>query len=168
MYRNYDANDLVESSYNKLGSRASHGCIRLTVPDAKWIYNNCGEGVQVWIHEDGESDPELTYSLKPGAINPNTHMNYVTPTPTVKPAYDPAVPPENIRQMGNGTKGADVSVCMGMPRKKRKKQRKRFLRLCRIRHRLRVRQKCRRSFTTTARTDKPDRKYQGRSHSDLP
>lgn len=108
MYRNYDPNDLVESSYKNLGSRASHGCIRLTVPDARWIYENCRNGVQVWIHDDGESDPELTYSLKPGSINPKTQTNYVTPTPTVKPEYDSHTPPETVRQMGIGTKGADV------------------------------------------------------------
>ncbi len=108
MYRNYDPDDLVESSYKNLGSRASHGCIRLTVPDAKWIYENCRSGVQVWIHDDGASDPELTYSLRPGSINPKTKTNYVTPTPTVKPDYDSHVPPEKIRQMGIGTKGEDV------------------------------------------------------------
>jgi peptidoglycan hydrolase-like protein with peptidoglycan-binding domain len=108
MYRNYDPQDLVESSYKNLGKRASHGCIRLTVPDAKWIYNNCGEGTQVWIHDDAASDPELTYSVKPGNINPDTKTNYVTPTPTVKPAYDSHNPPETVRQMNVGSHGDDV------------------------------------------------------------
>lgn len=108
MYEDYDATKLKVGSYNKLGTRASHGCIRLTVPDAKWIYNNCGAGVQVWIHEDAEKDPELTASVKPGSINPNTHMNYVTPTPTVSPAYDSQHPPETLRKLTEGSKGEDV------------------------------------------------------------
>lgn len=108
MFRDYDPMQLVESSYKNLGTRASHGCIRLTVADAKWIYENCREGVKVWIHEDGVSDPELTYSLKPGSINPDTMRNYVTPTPTVKPTYDSHNPPEKIRQMTVGSSGADV------------------------------------------------------------
>ncbi|AWI07541.1 cell wall-binding repeat-containing protein [Clostridium drakei] len=30
----------VQSEYNKLGSKASHGCIRLKIEDAKWIQDN--------------------------------------------------------------------------------------------------------------------------------
>lgn len=108
MYRDYDPMQLVTSSYNNLGTRASHGCIRLTVADAKWIYENCREGVQVWIHEDAASDPELTYSVKPGSINPDTMRNYVTPTPSPAPTYDSYNPPEQKRQMVIGTKGEDV------------------------------------------------------------
>ena len=36
--------------YN-LGTRASHGCIRLKVDDAHWIYDNCPKGVPVTIQE---------------------------------------------------------------------------------------------------------------------
>lgn len=108
MYRNYDPQDLVESSYKNLGKRASHGCIRLTVPDAKWIYTNCGEGTQVWIHDDAKADPELTYSIKPGSINPNNKLNYVTPTPSPKPVYDSHNPPQTVRQMNVGSHGDDV------------------------------------------------------------
>lgn len=34
-----------------LGHRASHGCIRLKLADAKWIYFNCPEGTTVVIQE---------------------------------------------------------------------------------------------------------------------
>lgn len=32
--------------YDKLGTYASAGCIRLTVADAMWIYNNCAKGTR--------------------------------------------------------------------------------------------------------------------------
>lgn len=34
-------------AYDKLGTRASLGCVRLTCKDAKWIYDNCKLGTQV-------------------------------------------------------------------------------------------------------------------------
>lgn len=37
--------------YNKLGTQASAGCVRLAVVDAKWIYDNCGIGTKVVIGE---------------------------------------------------------------------------------------------------------------------
>lgn len=44
-----DPSDLSVRSYNKLGTTASHGCVRLTVADAKWIYDNCAVGTTVKI-----------------------------------------------------------------------------------------------------------------------
>ena len=49
-------NNLSSVEYNKLGQPASHGCIRLCVRDAKWIYTNCSRGTQVQIG-DGFSEP---------------------------------------------------------------------------------------------------------------
>lgn len=36
-----NGNNLPASEYLKLGSPASHGCIRACVADAKWVYENC-------------------------------------------------------------------------------------------------------------------------------
>ena len=45
-----DESTLRQGSVNALGSRASHGCIRLKVEDAKWIYNNCPAGTTVVVY----------------------------------------------------------------------------------------------------------------------
>ena len=62
----------------------------------------------MWIHDDAKADPELTYSIKPGSINPNNKLNYVTPTPSPKPVYDSQNPPQTVRQMNVGSHGDDV------------------------------------------------------------
>lgn len=51
LYRKPDRNTLIPSSYNNIGGNASHGCIRLRVKDAKWIYQNCSSGTKVIIGE---------------------------------------------------------------------------------------------------------------------
>ena len=38
--------------YNKLGQAASHGCVRLTVRDAYWIYSHCDEGTTVVVGDN--------------------------------------------------------------------------------------------------------------------
>lgn len=40
---------LETEEYNKLGTQASDGCIRLAVVDAKWLYDHCGVGTRVVI-----------------------------------------------------------------------------------------------------------------------
>lgn len=40
LYREKNAKTLIRSSYRNLGRPSSHGCIRLAVPDARWIFYN--------------------------------------------------------------------------------------------------------------------------------
>lgn len=56
-YYSHSKNALCSSKYNKLGEQASAGCIRLTVADAKWIYDNCPSGTTVEIYDDAEPGP---------------------------------------------------------------------------------------------------------------
>ena len=48
---------LSVSKYNKLGQQASMGCVRLTVEDAKWIYDNCPSGTYVEIYDSEDPGP---------------------------------------------------------------------------------------------------------------
>lgn len=53
--RKNDNHSLNVDAYNRLGTVASHGCIRLTAGDAKWIYDNCGIGTRVVIYDDANN-----------------------------------------------------------------------------------------------------------------
>ncbi len=50
--RERDNKSLNVKAYNKLGTVASHGCIRLRAGDAKWIYDNCDIGTKVTIYDN--------------------------------------------------------------------------------------------------------------------
>lgn len=55
--RNMTSYNLNASDYNKLGQPASHGCVRLCVRDAKWIYDNCASGTKVTIYDSSNPGP---------------------------------------------------------------------------------------------------------------
>lgn len=56
-YTRMDKSSLEYWEYDKLGTTASAGCVRLTVQDAKWIYNNCPSGTQVEFYADSNPGP---------------------------------------------------------------------------------------------------------------
>lgn len=43
--------------YDKLGTTASLGCVRLSVADCKWIFDNCEVGTQVEFYADSNPGP---------------------------------------------------------------------------------------------------------------
>ena len=56
-YYEQSKDTLEWEEYNKLGQAASLGCIRMTVEDAKWIYDNCPKGTTVTIYESDKTEP---------------------------------------------------------------------------------------------------------------
>ena len=50
LYSEADESTLRRGSVSALGKRSSHGCIRLSVEDAQWIYNNCASGTTVVVY----------------------------------------------------------------------------------------------------------------------
>ena len=75
---NMTSYNLSAAEYNKLGSPASHGCIRMTVRDAKWIYDNCSLGTKVTI-----SDTAYTPYDKPSAPKIPASQNWDPTDPNV-------------------------------------------------------------------------------------
>lgn len=56
-YASQNPASLYASYYDKLGLAVSAGCIRLTVADAKWIYDNCPLGTQVEFYSSADPGP---------------------------------------------------------------------------------------------------------------
>lgn len=83
---------LAVNQYNKLGTAASHGCIRLSVQDAKWIYDNCPAGTTVIIYDDksspgplGKPDTEkLPTTVRWDPTDPNDKNPYKNKKPSIK------------------------------------------------------------------------------------
>lgn len=56
-YTRQTKDTLKEGQYNMLGQPASQGCVRLSVIDSKWIYDNCANGTPVEIYESEDPGP---------------------------------------------------------------------------------------------------------------
>ncbi len=50
LYDEQDESTLRKGSVHALGKKASHGCVRLQVEDAQWIYNNCKAGTTIIVY----------------------------------------------------------------------------------------------------------------------
>lgn len=56
-YKQAKNDTLVSAYYDRLGTKDSMGCIRLTTIDAQWIYNNCPSGTQVEFYSSSNPGP---------------------------------------------------------------------------------------------------------------
>lgn len=91
----YSKNKSTQSTkqYNKLGKAASHGCVRLTVADSKWIYDNCPIGTKVTIYDSSNAGPlgkpkamKVSTAKKMGwdPTDPDPNNPYSKRKPTIK------------------------------------------------------------------------------------
>jgi len=106
LYYQADETLLATESFDALGTPASHGCVRLYVGDAKWIYDNCSEGTIITVYE-GEYDPEYTMTLK-RKLNTDTLRERSLPDPTPSPVYARENWPTAYRTLYRGVSGEDV------------------------------------------------------------
>lgn len=97
-YYKMDPSTLSSTQYNKLGSTASHGCIRITVEDAKWIYDNCPVSTTVEIYNDKDPGPlgkPETIKLQAGTgwdpTDPNKENPFHDKTPNIKGAKNKTI-----------------------------------------------------------------------------
>lgn len=75
LYNRESLSSLNSKSYKQLGTRASHGCIRMLDEDAHWLSDNCAAGTLVWVM-DGEQDEALRQSLLPSPYVSTTERDF--------------------------------------------------------------------------------------------
>lgn len=64
MYTRRDINTLQGGAYGSLGRNISHGCVRLYVEDAKWLYYHIPLGTTIRVSTSEPSNPALKKALK--------------------------------------------------------------------------------------------------------
>lgn len=63
LYTQLDAATYQDFIFNRLGQMDSHGCIRLTVPDARWIWYHIAPG-SICVIRDGDRNDTATAAIR--------------------------------------------------------------------------------------------------------
>lgn len=97
-YFTQNKGDLEVEEYNKLGNSVSAGCVRLSVIDAKWIYDNCSQDTYVEIFEseyEGPMGKPIAAVISSGGTegnwdptDPDRDNPYMGNVPVILGAYD--------------------------------------------------------------------------------
>ena len=104
---------LEVEEFNKLGTNASQGCVRLMAADARWIYKNCALNTPVKVVDaDASADPlgtppavKLRNSSGWDPTDPDKNNPYKGKQPTIKGAED-----VTLKQGGSFDPAAGVSA----------------------------------------------------------
>lgn len=107
-YSSADPSTLSYNAYNRLGTAASHGCVRLNVADAKWIYDNCPSGTKIHIYDGKDAGP----LGKPNPVRIDTSSRYRGWDPTDPNKYNPW---RKMKPTITGIKNITVERCAKMP-----------------------------------------------------
>lgn len=114
--RKGDPASLEYWEYDKLGTYASAGCVRLTVKDAKWIFNNCVKGTKVEFYSDSNPGPLGKPTVKKISSYPDylrnwdpTDTNSNNPWLTYKPEDNTKPKNEIENNVSNETKNEVVN-----------------------------------------------------------
>lgn len=93
LYTQRNAASYQASTFSELGQKASHGCVRLTVPDARWMWYHIAPGTRCTIRKGDKNDtqtaairerlilaqpPEEQLALVPGQIPSTDNYDYRT------------------------------------------------------------------------------------------
>ncbi|MBR5868955.1 MAG: L,D-transpeptidase family protein, partial [Clostridia bacterium] len=99
-FEEMDSSTLLVEEYNKLGTTASAGCIRMTVEGAKWIYDYCKPGSRVIFTKEDVACPI--------PVEPAIHVND-------KSGWDPTDPDEKNpwHKKSPSLEAADQMVALG-------------------------------------------------------
>ncbi|MCR5690824.1 MAG: Ig-like domain-containing protein [Eubacterium sp.] len=109
-YYNQTKNSQSYAQYNKLGSTASHGCVRLTVADAKWIYDNVPSGTKIVIYNSSKPGP----LGKPKAIKVSGYSGWDPTDPDPANPYKKKKPTITIDKQKNIAYGSKFKVKKGV------------------------------------------------------
>lgn len=85
-------NATLSRRYDDLGTRASHGCVRLCTRDAKWIFDNIPFGTQVHVVDDKNGPPAEPVPMR---ITEAPYKNWDPTDPDPMNPYN-RTPPEQL------------------------------------------------------------------------
>lgn len=115
-YLQPSASTLEVDEFNKLGSDASLGCVRLAAGDARWIFTNCAIGTYVKIYDDNDPGPlgkpdAITITDKSCGWDPTDSDQdnpYNSKAPEIKGAKDITIKKGEDFYLRNGVTAVDT------------------------------------------------------------
>ena len=91
-YARKEKDSLKTEEYNKLGTTASMGCVRLAAGHVKWIYDHCPSGTQVHIYDADQLPVERPEAVLLDPDDPRSGWDPTDPDPLNPWTLEPETP----------------------------------------------------------------------------